>query len=44
MLLIAGRLLDRGIDARWLIALGLPVMAAGTYSRALVNLEIACCL
>jgi DHA2 family multidrug resistance protein len=39
-LLVVGRLLGWGIDARWLIALGLFVMAAGNYWMALMNLYI----
>ncbi len=41
MMVIVGVLLGRGIDARWLIALGLVVMAAGTYWMALMNLQIS---
>ena len=40
-LLIVGRLLGRGVDARWLIALGLLIMAAGNYWMALMNLYIS---
>ncbi len=40
-LLVVGRLLGRGIDARWLIALGLLVMAAGNYWAVLLNLYIS---
>jgi DHA2 family multidrug resistance protein len=40
-LLIVGILLGRGWDARWLIAGGLLVMAAGCYWMALMNLEIS---
>jgi DHA2 family multidrug resistance protein len=39
-LLVVGRILDRGIDARWLIASGLVIMAGGNYWLALTNLEI----
>src|SRR5271167_2714779 len=35
VLLVVGNLLGRGIDARWLIAVGLLVMAAGCYMMAL---------
>jgi DHA2 family multidrug resistance protein len=41
MLLIVGTLLGRGVDARWLIAIGLLVMAAGCYWMALMNLYIS---
>ena len=41
MLLIVGVLLGRGVDARWLIAAGLLVMAAGNYWMSLMNLEIS---
>jgi DHA2 family multidrug resistance protein len=40
-LLVVGRLLGRGIDARWLIALGLLIMAAGNYWTVLLNLYIS---
>jgi DHA2 family multidrug resistance protein len=40
ILLVVGRLLGWGIDARWLIALGLLIMAAGNYWMALMNLDI----
>lgn len=39
MMVVAGTLLTRGFDARWLIAAGLLVMAAGCYWMALMNLE-----
>jgi DHA2 family multidrug resistance protein len=39
-LLVVGRFLGSGIDARWLIALGLLIMAAGTYWTARMNLDI----
>ena len=39
-LLIVGRLLGWGIDARRLIALGLLIMAAGNYWTTLMNLNI----
>jgi len=35
---LVGRLLGWGIDARWLIALGLLIMAAGNYWMVLMNL------
>ncbi len=41
MLVIVGALLGRGADARWLIAIGLLVMAAGAYWMALMNLDIS---
>jgi DHA2 family multidrug resistance protein len=41
MLLGVGALLRRGVDARWLIAAGLLVMAAGNYWMALMNLYIS---
>jgi DHA2 family multidrug resistance protein len=40
-LLVVGRLLGRGTDARWLIASGLLLMAAGNYWLALMNLYIS---
>ena len=41
MLVVVGALLGRGLDARWLIATGLIVMAAGAYWMALMNLQIS---
>jgi DHA2 family multidrug resistance protein len=41
MLLVVGRLLGRGTDARWLVAPGLLVMAGGCYWMALMNLYIS---
>jgi DHA2 family multidrug resistance protein len=41
MLVVVGRLLGRGVDARWLVACGLLVMAAGCYWMALMNLYIS---
>jgi DHA2 family multidrug resistance protein len=41
MLLVVGALLGRGADARWLIAPGLLIMAAGCYWMALMNLYIS---
>ena len=41
MMLVVGILLGRGTDARWLIAAGLLVMAAGCYWMARMNLDIS---
>jgi DHA2 family multidrug resistance protein len=41
VLLVVGVLMRRGVDARWLIAAGLLVMAAGNYWMALMNLYIS---
>ena len=41
MMVVVGVLLGRGTDARWLIAGGLLVMAAGNYWMALMNLSIS---
>jgi DHA2 family multidrug resistance protein len=41
MLLVVGTLIGRGVDARWLVAVGLFVMAAGCYWMALMNLYIS---
>ena len=41
MLVVVGAVLGRGTDARWLIAGGLLVMAAGNYWMALMNLYIS---
>src|SRR5215469_14780276 len=38
---IVGRLLGRGTDARWLIAVGLLVMSAGNYWMSQLNLDIS---
>jgi DHA2 family multidrug resistance protein len=38
---IVGRLLGRGTDARWLMALGLLTMAAGNYWMSQLNLDIS---
>jgi DHA2 family multidrug resistance protein len=38
---IVGRALGRGTDARWLIAAGLLIMAAGNYWMSQMNLEIS---
>jgi DHA2 family multidrug resistance protein len=40
-LVIAGLLLGRGADARWLIAVGLVVLAAANYWMALLNLQVS---
>jgi DHA2 family multidrug resistance protein len=41
MMLVVGVLLTKGTDARWLIAGGLIVMAAGCYWMARMNLQIS---
>jgi MFS transporter, DHA2 family, multidrug resistance protein len=41
ILLVVGTLLGRGLDARWLVAVGLLVMAAGCYWMAYMNLYIS---
>ena len=41
VLMVVGTLIGRGIDARWLIAGGLLIMAAGNYWMALMNLYIS---
>ncbi len=41
VMLVVGVLLGRGTDARWLIAAGLLVMAAGCYWMARMNLSIS---
>ncbi|HEX3725535.1 MAG TPA: MFS transporter, partial [Pirellulales bacterium] len=38
---IVGALLGRGVDARWLIAAGLAILAGGCYWTSLLNLQIA---
>src|SRR5713226_6562215 len=40
-LVIAGLLLGRGTDARWLVAAGLVLVAASNYWMALLNLEVS---
>ena len=40
-LIVVGTLIGRGIDARWLIAAGLLIMAAGNYWMALMNIYIS---
>lgn len=41
MLVIVGGLIGRGVDARWLIAVGLVTVAASCYWMALMNLQIS---
>jgi DHA2 family multidrug resistance protein len=41
VLLVVGFVIGRGVDARWLIALGLLVMSAGCYWMAYMNLYIS---
>ena len=41
VLLVVGALLGRGVDARWLIAAGLLVMAAGCYWTSQLNIYIS---
>jgi DHA2 family multidrug resistance protein len=41
MLILVGVLLGRGADARWLIAIGLSVLAVGSYWFAILNLGIS---
>ncbi|HJZ33084.1 MAG TPA: DHA2 family efflux MFS transporter permease subunit [Hyphomicrobiaceae bacterium] len=38
---VGGRLLGRGVDARWMIAAGLLIMAAGAYWMSQMNLDIS---
>jgi MFS transporter, DHA2 family, multidrug resistance protein len=38
---VVGRLLGRGTDARWMIGIGLLVMAAGNYWMSEMNLDIS---
>src|ERR1700747_66123 len=38
---LVGRALGRGTDARWVIAAGLLIMAAGSYWMSQMNLEIS---
>jgi DHA2 family multidrug resistance protein len=40
-LVVVGALIGRGVDARWVIAAGLLIMAAGNYWMALMNLYIS---
>ena len=41
MLVVVGALIGRGVDARWLIAMGLVILAAGSYWMSLMNLYIS---
>jgi DHA2 family multidrug resistance protein len=41
MLILVGRLLGKGIDARWFIAAGLLVLGASAYWTSLLNLQIS---
>ncbi len=41
MLLVVGRMLGRGVDARYLMAAGLVTLAAGNYWMSLLNLQIS---
>jgi DHA2 family multidrug resistance protein len=41
ILFVVGALIGRGVDARWLVAVGLFVMASGCYWMALMNLYIS---
>ncbi|HEY4234003.1 MAG TPA: DHA2 family efflux MFS transporter permease subunit [Lacipirellulaceae bacterium] len=41
ILFVVGALLSRGVDARYLMATGLVVLAAGNYWLSLLNLEIS---
>ncbi len=41
MLMIVSRVISRGVDARWLIAVGLVVMAAGNIWMSYMNLGIS---
>jgi DHA2 family multidrug resistance protein len=40
-LVVVGALLGRGVDARWLIAIGLVILAAGNFWMSQLNLEIS---
>jgi MFS transporter, DHA2 family, multidrug resistance protein len=40
-MLVVGVLLGRGTDARWMVAGGLLIMAAGCYWMAMMNLDIS---
>jgi DHA2 family multidrug resistance protein len=40
-LMVVGMLIGKGVDARWLIAGGLLIMAAGNFQMALMNLYIS---
>jgi DHA2 family multidrug resistance protein len=41
MMVVVGALLGRGADARWLIAPGLLIVAAGSYWMTLMNLQVS---
>jgi DHA2 family multidrug resistance protein len=41
MLLVAGTILSRGVDARWLILVGLAIMAGGNFWMSQMNLGIS---
>jgi DHA2 family multidrug resistance protein len=41
MLVVVGRLLGMGVDARWLIAAGLVLCTVANYSMSIMNLEIS---
>jgi DHA2 family multidrug resistance protein len=40
-IIVVGALLGRGVDARWLIAIGLLIVAAGNFWMSRMNLDIA---
>src|SRR5260221_10645563 len=40
-IVVVGALLGRGVDARWLIAIGLLILAAGNFWMSQLNLEIS---
>jgi MFS transporter, DHA2 family, multidrug resistance protein len=40
-LIVVGALLGRGVDARWLMAIGLLILAAGNFWMSQLNLEIS---
>jgi len=40
-IIVAGRLLGRGLDCRWLIGLGLLIMATASFWMSLMNLDIS---
>src|SRR5581483_7971068 len=40
MMFVVGILMRKGVDARWLIAIGLFVIGIGGYSMSLMNLDI----
>jgi DHA2 family multidrug resistance protein len=40
-IIVAGRLLGRGLDCRWLIGLGLLIMASASFWMSLMNLDIS---